>query len=124
VIEGVAAEGGYIMDAGAIIQDDAQPENLRALTEATHEFGVYSDTQSLALRDPDAPAFAPAEYGCATGGLAPFPSDRTPPGQCIPWAQKRPEVGPIPGDAALMQRVWQQVDGLGNMFIWQCLLSF
>ena len=123
VIEGVAADGGYVMDASAIIQSDAQPENLRALTEATREYGVYSDTADLVLRDPEAPTFAPAEY-VGDGGLPPFPAGRTPPGQCIPWAQKRPEVGPISGDAALLERVWSQVDGLGSMFVWQCLLSF
>jgi uroporphyrinogen-III decarboxylase len=123
VIEGVAADGGYIMDASAIIQSDARPENLRALTDATHEYGVYSDTGDMALRDPDAPTFAPAEYA-GTGGLPPFPSGKTPPGQCVPWVEKLPEIGPISGDAALLERVWSQVDGLGNMFIWQCLLSF
>ena len=124
VIEGVAGEGGYVMDAGAIIQDDARPENLRALTEATHEYGVYGDVGAVALRDPDAPTFAPAEYAGSGGGLPPFPAARTPPGQCYPWARKRPEVGPISGDTDLMERVWTQVDGLGNMFIWQCLVSF
>jgi len=41
VIDGVARDGGYIMDAGAIMQDDTRPENLRAMTEATREYGVY-----------------------------------------------------------------------------------
>ncbi len=41
VIEGVAREGGYIMDAGAIIQNDAQIENVQAMTEATREYGQY-----------------------------------------------------------------------------------
>jgi len=123
LIEAVAADGGYVMDAGAIMQNDTQHHKLRALTEATHEFGVYHDTASLPLRDPEAPTFTPEEYAIA-GGLPPFPAGRTPPGQCLPWAEKRVEVGPISGDAALMERVWNQVDGLGNMFIWQCLLSF
>ena len=34
VIEGVAGDGGYIMDASAIMQDDTKVENLRAMTEA------------------------------------------------------------------------------------------
>jgi uroporphyrinogen-III decarboxylase len=37
----VAYDGGYIMDAGAIIQNDASVENVRALTEATREYGQY-----------------------------------------------------------------------------------
>ncbi len=41
VIDGVARDGGYIMDASAIMQDDTQAENLRAMTEATREYGVY-----------------------------------------------------------------------------------
>jgi hypothetical protein len=41
VIDGVAGDGGYIMDAGAIIQNDAKVENVRAMTEITREYGVY-----------------------------------------------------------------------------------
>ncbi|HUW18180.1 MAG TPA: uroporphyrinogen decarboxylase family protein [Sedimentisphaerales bacterium] len=41
VIAGVARDGGYIMDAGAIIQNDARIENVRAMTEFTREHGVY-----------------------------------------------------------------------------------
>jgi len=41
VIDGVARDGGYIMDAGAIMQDDTQVENLKAMTDAAHEYGVY-----------------------------------------------------------------------------------
>ncbi len=41
VIEGVAGDGGYIMDASAIIQNDATVENMRAMTEATRQYGVY-----------------------------------------------------------------------------------
>jgi len=41
VIDGVAADGGYIMDASAIVQDDAKVENIRAMTDFTREYGVY-----------------------------------------------------------------------------------
>jgi len=41
VIDGVARDGGYIMDASAIIQDDAKIENVRAMTDFTREYGVY-----------------------------------------------------------------------------------
>jgi hypothetical protein len=43
---------------------------------------------------------------------------------CIPWEEKRQELPPIRGDEALVQRVWQEVDALGYMYIWQVLLSF
>jgi uroporphyrinogen-III decarboxylase len=41
VIDGVARDGGYIMDACAIVQNDAQVENVRAMTDFTREYGVY-----------------------------------------------------------------------------------
>jgi len=41
VIDGVARDGGYIMDASAIMQDDTRTENLKAMTEFTREYGVY-----------------------------------------------------------------------------------
>ncbi|MBN1490141.1 MAG: hypothetical protein JXA69_09505, partial [Phycisphaerae bacterium] len=41
VIDGVARDGGYVMDASAIIQNDAKVENIQALTDFTREYGVY-----------------------------------------------------------------------------------
>jgi uroporphyrinogen-III decarboxylase len=41
IIDGVARDGGYVMDASAIMQDDTKVENLRAMTDFTREYGVY-----------------------------------------------------------------------------------
>lgn len=41
VIDGVARDGGYIMDASAIVQNDAKVENMKAMTDFTREYGVY-----------------------------------------------------------------------------------
>ncbi|AQT68753.1 methylcobalamin:coenzyme M methyltransferase [Anaerohalosphaera lusitana] len=41
VIDGVAKDGGYIMDASAIMQNDTNVENIKAMTEFTREYGVY-----------------------------------------------------------------------------------
>ena len=41
VIDGVARDGGYVMDASAIVQNDAKVENMRAMTDFTREYGVY-----------------------------------------------------------------------------------
>ena len=41
VIQTVARDGGYILDAGAIVQNDARVENIQAMTDAGREFGVY-----------------------------------------------------------------------------------
>ncbi len=41
VIDEVAQEGGYIMDAGAIMQNDISVDNMKAMTEFTRDYGVY-----------------------------------------------------------------------------------
>jgi len=46
------------------------------------------------------------------------------PGVCIPWEEKRKELPQICGDEELVKKVWQDIDALGYVYIWQCLLSF
>jgi len=41
VIQGVGRDGGYILDASAIVQNDAKVENIRAMTDAGREYGAY-----------------------------------------------------------------------------------
>jgi hypothetical protein len=117
VIRGVAGDGGYIIDASAIMQNDTKAENLRAMTEAAREYGAYSG-----------PAYSgdlAARPSGASSGVAPAGGNpRNIPGVCIPWEEKARELPPISGDPQLVRRVWENVDALGNMYIWQCRLSF
>jgi len=46
------------------------------------------------------------------------------PGVCIPWEQKLKELPEISGDKQLVQKVWEDIDALAYIYIWQCLLSF
>jgi hypothetical protein len=116
VIHGVARDGGYIMDASAIMQNDTSVENIKAMTEATREYGVYSSGRS---------ALAPGSTaGHDVQGMAGRPERRIKPGVCVPWDQKAKELPPLSGDRTLFRRVWEENDALGNMYIWQCLLSF
>ena len=46
------------------------------------------------------------------------------PGECIPWDEKRKEFPKITGDEEQIKKVWQDVDSLAYMYVWQCLLSF
>ncbi len=46
------------------------------------------------------------------------------PGTCTPWEEFRKELPEIKGDDEIVKRVWEEVDGLGYMYIWQVLLSF
>lgn len=41
VIQTVGKDGGYLLDASAIIQSDAKAENINAMTEAVAEYGEY-----------------------------------------------------------------------------------
>jgi hypothetical protein len=125
VIREVAAEGGYIMDAGAIMQDDTKPENLRALTDTCREEGGYSPgsfAPPTALPPSDL-ASSLASRGSVTG-MSGRPAPLVPPGVCRPWESKRQELGELPGDIDLIRKVWNDIEGLSNTFIWQVLLSF
>ncbi|MDZ7837324.1 MAG: uroporphyrinogen decarboxylase family protein [Actinomycetota bacterium] len=41
LIETVGKDGGYVVDAAAILQDDAKVENVKAITDAVLEYGEY-----------------------------------------------------------------------------------
>lgn len=56
--------------------------------------------------------------------MSDHPSPQRPPGTCVPWSEIREELPAIKGDEALVKRVWEEVDSLGYMYIWQLLLSF
>lgn len=124
VIREVAADGGYIMDAGAIMQNDTSSENLRLMTRIARDLGVYSGS-AYQVTPPDAvKGPQPTAEDLARPGMTGATTTRKVPGVCVPWAEKQAELPEITGDADLIRRVWEANDGFGNMFIWQCLLSF
>ncbi|HJN14988.1 MAG TPA: uroporphyrinogen decarboxylase family protein [Armatimonadota bacterium] len=112
IIDGVAQDGGYIMDASAIMQDDTNTENLRALTDFTREYGQYGGPTET------------VERGQGTGETPEWRETKRAPGAVIPWAEKLAELPKIQGDADIVKRVWEDVDALAYMYIWQCLESF
>jgi hypothetical protein len=116
LIETIGAEGGFLMDASAIMQNDATIENLRAMTDATLEYGVYRSPSSPSP-PPSQPAPAAALPAWAT---APNPQ----PGVCIPWEEKLRELPPICGDPDIPHQVWNDIEGLAYLYIWHLLLSF
>lgn len=116
IIDGVARDGGYIMDASAIVQNDAKVENVKAMTDFTREYGVYSSGSA----SPTACGFAAGSNGSALS-VAP---GRKRPGVVVPWETKRQQLPALPGDENVVRQVWEQIDGLANVYIWQLLLSF
>lgn len=124
VIDGVAQDGGYILDASAIMQDDTSIENLRIMTEFVREYGVYSGRPDSGPATPPCETAESAAQRPGLQGLSGHPESRIKPGVCSPWEQKAKELPEISGEPELIRGIWEQIDGLGNMFIWQLLLSF
>jgi hypothetical protein len=128
LIDILGKEGGYIMDASAIMQNDTTPENMKAMVEATREFGVYDnpDTplETLCVRPGTTPPLrgTPPQEGNA--GI-PAPTGR-PAGTCVTWKEHLCDLGldKVQGNAELAERLWNTVDANGTMYIWQMLLSF
>ena len=124
VIDGVAQDGGYILDASAIMQNDTSIENMRALTDFARDYGVYSSGSSHPVAShPDITPAQDSVFG-SDYGMPKHPHSKVKPGACLPWEEKLKELPEISGDRDIVQRVWEDIDSLGNMFIWQCLLSF
>ena len=122
----VARDRGYILDAGAIMQDDTNPENLKFLTRFARDHGVYSG-RSFSESVPQGSPLRPCDgadvsqlRGLREGSSVSIPA----PGVCLPWEVKRTELPELSGDVDLLERIWKQVDAHGYTYIWQLLLSF
>jgi hypothetical protein len=120
VIDAVARDGGYIMDASAIVQNDARVENMRAMTEFTREYGVYGTGHLPRTAAAPQVTHAQPELEQSSGAAGAGP----PPGVCIPWQVKRRKLPAQISREDLVQRIWEDVDALGHMYIWHCLVSF
>ncbi len=124
VIDDVAGDGGYIMDASAIVQNDAKVENVRAMTEFTREYGVYGSGSSNSHDDSQSDQSESATGEDPVARMAKEKGLKIKPGVCIPWEQKLEQLPEIPGDKDLVREVWEGIDALGHMYIWHVLLSF
>jgi hypothetical protein len=125
VLREVAGQGGYIMDAGAIMQNDTSVENLRVMTETCHELGVYpGGTFGPPTTTPPAETTASATDRQRLAGLDGRPQPRIPAGISLPWSEKARELPEITGDPDLVRTIWNEIEALGNTYIWQLLLAF
>ena len=113
VIDTAAGDGGYIMDASALIMDDAKIENVKAMIEFTLDYGTYSQSgPAVSDLDEVKKVAKPQPKGIH------FPEQKRKPGVCVPWEEKKSELPKIEGDEAFAQRVWEKVDSLGYAFCW------
>lgn len=115
-------DGGFIMDASAIIQNDAKVENVKAMTEITREYGDYGGSSWTGI---DEILSRTSEYYEGEELEKPqWLKVGTHPGVCIPWQDKRSEIQEIKGEELIVERIWNEVEAHGYNFIWQLLLSF
>jgi uroporphyrinogen-III decarboxylase len=116
LIETIGADGGYIMDAAAIMQNDTTVENLRAMTQATLDYGVY--------RSPSAPGGVGLPLARDTTMPAWIDRPASRPGTCLRWEEKFEEFPRLCGNRDMVRSVWEEVDSHAYNFIWNLLLCF
>jgi len=125
VLAEVAPPGGYIMDAGAIMQDDTSIENLRIMTETAREYGVYdAGTYAPPTATPPCELAGSVADRAQVPGMAGRPMPAVRPGVCFRWEDRVKELPEITGSPELIRKIWEDIDSFGNMYIWQLLLSF
>lgn len=115
-IDTAARDGGYIMDASALIMDDARVENVMAMIDYTLDYGTYSQAGTRSAADPA------RVRGRVSGrpepkGI-PVPEQRRRPGVCVPWEDKVADLPDLQGDERPARSAWERVDGLGYAFLW------
>ncbi len=123
VIDGVARDGGYIMDASAIMQNDSRVENVRAMTDFTRQHGGYADGHSTAGPPVGKSTFVRDDPNRQSRMPSP-PPGAMPPGSVVPWQREAKRYTEFTGDVELVKSIWDGIDGFANMYIWQILLSF
>jgi hypothetical protein len=117
VIDSVARDGGYIMDAGALLLSDAKIENVKAMIDFTLDYGTYSRSGANTAK----PAAVRTVPRTAAKDIA-HGKQRREPGVCIPWEEKRKELPRISGREELARKTWEEVDALGYSFCWTNLI--
>jgi hypothetical protein len=120
ILDVAARDGGYILDASAIVQNDAKVENVRAMTEAAREYGVYDGVPASTAAPP---RVGPVRVADPDASDLPCHS-RLRPGVASAWDDRRTRIPEIRGSEEIARRIWEQVDRHATTFIWQVLLSF
>ena len=118
IMRTIGRDGGYILDASAIVQNDTHVENIRAMTDAVDRFGTYSRGHAVA------PPPLVERSGPAASDSSRTTSSVRAPGTCVPWSHVRADIGDIPGDEAICRDVWNGIDTMAYMFIWTLFLVF
>ncbi len=120
IITEVAANGGYVMDSSAIMQNDTKIENFSALCEACREYGVYSSSHSTEV-------VAPLKNRDlnVVSGMSALQKEIEDASYITTWQDYKDALSkPILGDETLCEKIWCDIEKMGTNFIWQMLLCF
>lgn len=117
VIDSIAKDGGYIMDASALILNDAKVENVKTMIDFTLNYGTYSQSGKSSTDINDLKKVTKPE----SKGFV-YNKQKRKPGVCIPWEEKRRELPKIMEREEITQKVWEDVDNLGYSFCWTNLI--
>lgn len=114
VISEVAIDGGYIADAGAIMQNDTSIDNLRAMTDTFREFGGYSRSSPAPVRKPFTVGHRDSRLEAGT----------RPAGSVEPWDGIKKQFAEIVGDETIVRQSWEGMDAWAYAFLWHMVVSF
>ena len=112
LLDTVARDGGYILDASTLIMDDAKIENVKAMIDIALNYGGYTRSPSVIeineLKNISRPE--PGQYL--------FRKFSRPPGTCIPWSEKRNDFDRFIVDEKRVKEMWEKIDSQGYSFCW------
>ena len=109
LFEILAKDGGYILDASALMLSDIDPDNVRTAVEYTMEHGVYSKGS--------------AGHGRYVKDMEPAAvKTGNPPAVCRPWEEESRSYRNLSGDTELVKKSWQTVDAMAYNYLWTTVL--
>jgi len=109
LLDAVKQDGGYILDATALMLSDIKPENVKAVIDYTLEHGAYSrSTPGNAIEAPK--------------NVHDIPAGMRPPLVCRSWETESSEYKNLCGDVDLVRSQWQNADAAAYNYIWTSVL--
>jgi len=129
--------GGYILDAGALMLSDIDPQNVKAAADYTMEHGTYSQSTSVTTARTAASASATGHVASAsaTGHVASASSDNPSPvsfipdnpgarkpNVCRPWELESQAYRHLSGDVGLVRSQWEKADAAAYNYLWTTVL--
>lgn len=112
LFDALGRDGGYILDASALMLSDVDPERVKFAADYAREHCVYSRSDVRAKRMPKLHYDWPA---------AQVKSGRRP-NVCRSWEEESAAYNNLTGDVDLVKRKWESVDAAAYNFAWTSVL--